>query len=158
MHPLILIAGSLGFVAAIDKLLSSLLREPKVFVSYYYDKDKSLKRLLNAWSKNTKFEIQFEDMSADVSLQTVSDEDLSLQLTKRIESADVVLVLIGNHTHLRKWVRYEIKEAVRLSKPIIAVKQKRAHASPQELKNVGAHWIYGFKADKISSALKETVF
>lgn len=154
MHPLVAVLGGLGIVAAIDKLIGALF-PTKIFISYYYDKDRALKRLLKAWNKNEKFDVEFEDVSADVSLTTRTDQELQTELTKRIQKADVVLVLVGSRTHTRKWVSYEIKEAVRLSKPIVAVKQKRSHLSPKELKGVGANWVYGFQARKIINALKE---
>lgn len=152
-----MILGGLGAIAAVDRLVGALFGPRKIFVSYYYDKDKALKRLLKAWSKNDKFDIEFDDMSADVSLNTKTDEELGRELTLRIKRSDVVLVLIGSRTHSRKWVSYEIKEAVRLSKPIVAVKQNRNHISPKELKGVGASWVYGFRANKVSKALKECI-
>lgn len=157
MHPFIISIVIVASAAIAKKVVDELFRPSKVFISYYYDKDSSLKRLLKAWSHNRKFDIQFEDVSADVFLDTKTDQELANQLTKRIEKADVVLVLIGDFTHSRKWVRYEIKEAVRLSKPIVVVKQKRSHISPPELKGVGAHWVYGFKAQKVNKALKECI-
>jgi hypothetical protein len=151
------ILGGLGVIAVLDRLVGTLFGPKKIFVSYYYDKDRDLKRLLQAWSKNDKFDIEFEDMSADVSLGTKTDEELERELTIRIKRSDVVLVLIGSSTHSRKWVNYEIKEAVRLSKPIVAVKQDKNHISPKELKGVGANWVYGFRAKKVSKALKECI-
>ncbi len=151
VHPLVRI----GAVIAGGWLLGKLFGKDKIFISYYYRDDRHLKRLLNAWSKNKEFPYEFDDVSADVSLQTTTDEELEAQLTARIEKADVVLVLIGRKTHKRKWVAYEIAEAVRLSKFIVAVKQKRNHVSPKELRGVGAKWVYAFKAEPIADAIKE---
>lgn len=157
MHPLLTILGGLGVLVTTNKLVNELFRENRIFVSYYYEKDRALKRLLKAWSKNDKFDIQFEDMSADISLATNTDNELKQELTKRIKESDIVLVLIGSSTHSRKWVNYEVREAVRLSKPIVAVKQDRSALSPRELKGVGANWVYGFRAKKVSKALKECI-
>jgi len=157
LHPLAIILGGIGAVVAADKLIDFLFGKKKIFISYYYDKDKTLKRLLNAWSKNDKFNIDFEDTSADVSLDTKTDEELGKELTKRIKNSDIILVLIGNKTHSRKWVKYEIKEAIRLHKPIVAVKQSRNHISPTELKSIDANWVYGFRAKKVSDAINNCV-
>ena len=154
MHPLAILLGGIGVFIAADKLTDILFGRKKIFISYYYEKEKTLKRLLSAWSKNKKFDIEFEDTSADISLNTKTDEDLGRELTRRIESSDLVLVIIGNKTHSRKWVKYEINEAVRLKKPIVAVKQSRNHISPKELKGVGASWVYGFRAKRVSDAIK----
>ncbi len=153
MAPLFWIASALGFFVVVDKILAPT----KIFVSYYYDQEGSLKRLLKAWDKNKNFDIRFQDMSADISLNTESDEQLAQELTERIKKSEIVLVLVGSETHLRKWVKYEIQEAVRLSKPIIAVKQSKGHVSPRELKGVKAYWVYGFKAKKISAAINDCI-
>lgn len=157
MHPLIVILGGLGVFVAVDRLVGALFSKKRIFVSYYYEKDRALKRLLKAWSKNDKFDIEFDDMSADVSLTMKTARELEQELTTRINRSDIVLVLIGSSTHSRKWVNYEIKEAVRLSKPIVAVKQDRSHVFPKELKGVGANWVYGFRAKRVSKALKECI-
>lgn len=154
MHPLAIILGSIGAFIAADKLTDFIFGKKKIFISYYYDKDKTLKRLLSAWSKNDRFDIEFDDTSADISLKTTTDDELGRELTNRISKSDMVLVLIGNKTHSRKWVKYEINEAIRLKKPIVAVKQSRDHISPKELKGVGASWVYGFRAKKVSHAIK----
>lgn len=157
MNPLVMILGGLGVFVAADRLVSALFRKKRIFVSYYYEKDRALKRLLKAWSKNDKFDIEFDDMSADISLATKTDDELEKELTTRIEESDIVLVLIGSRTHSRKWVSYEVREAVRLAKPIVAVKHDRSNISPKELKGVGASWVYGFRAKKVSKALKECI-
>ena len=150
-HPWVLIGKLIAAVWVLKKLFG----KEKIFISYYYKDDKHLKRLLNAWSKNKTFPFEFDDVSADVSLETQTDEELEEELTDRIEAADIVLVLIGSKTHKRQWVSYEIKEAVRLSKPIVAVKQKRNNISPKELRGVGAKWVYGFKAERIVDSINE---
>lgn len=157
MNPLLLVLSALGAFVATDRLVGGLFRKKRIFVSYYYEKDRAIKRLLKAWSKNDKFDIEFEDMSADVSLATKTDDELKRELTARINKSDIVLVLIGSHTHSRKWVDYEVGEAVRLAKPIVAVKQNRSNTSPKKLKGAGADWVYGFRAKKVSKALKECI-
>ncbi|KZN12679.1 hypothetical protein OA79_14540 [Marinomonas sp. TW1] len=157
LNPLWMIVGVGSLVVFVGKAINSAFKKKKIFISYYYGKDRAFKRLLNAWSKNEKFDIDFEDTSADVSLDTSTDEELEYELTKRIKNSDIVLVLIGDHTHLREWVKYEIKEAVRLQKTIVAVKHTKSSKSPTELKGVGAHWVYGFRAKKVSDAIKNCV-
>lgn len=157
LNPFLMIVGVVGLFAIVNKALISPFRKKKIFISYYYDKDRALKRLLNAWSKNDKFDIDFEDTSADVSLDTSTDEELEYELTKRIKNSDIVLVLIGDNTHSRKWVKYEIREAVRLQKTIVAVKHRKSSKSPTVLKGVGAHWVYEFRAKKVSDAIKNCV-
>lgn len=156
MHPGLALLAIGTAAIALKKVAGLFSRPPRIFISYYYKDDKSLKRLLKAWNKNKRFDLEFEDTSADISLDTSSDDELKQQLTKCIKKSDVVLVLVGAKTHSRKWVKYEIQEAVRLSVPIVAVKKIKGYSSPNELKSVDAKWVYGFKARKVTDAIKST--
>ncbi len=157
MNPYLFTLAGAGVVALAKKAFDSFFAETKIFVSYYYKDERSLKRLLKAWSNNDKFKLSFKDTSADVSLQTANDDELKKELTNRIKKSDLVLVLIGKKTHSRKWVSFEISEAVRLGKPLIVVKQKKQQRAPSELKSVGAKWVYAFKAERIHAAVQEVV-
>ena len=51
----------------------------------------------------------------------VKDETIRRLLRMRISWATTVLVLIGNETHSRRWVNWEIEEAKRQGKRIVGV-------------------------------------
>jgi len=56
------------------------------------------------------------------SLLFYSDNDIKNYLKEKIEKADIIVILIGNNTHSRKWVDYEIAVAKNLNIPIIGVR------------------------------------
>lgn len=143
----------LGLIAAATALVL-ISKKKKVFVSYYYDEDKHYKRLLNAWSANVKFSLEFEDVSTDVSIKSENTKYIRQVISKKIEQCDVFIVLVGKKSHRREWISWEIIKAKEFRKKIIAIKGKRSYASPPELLSVGAEWVYGFEEKKIREAIE----
>lgn len=133
--------------------IHALTRKTRIFVSYYYDGDRHYKRLLSAWSANEKFELEFEDVSTDVSIPSRDEEVVKREILKEIKRCDVFLVLVGKRSHRRDWVSWEIVRAKECGRKIVAVKLRREYISPSELLSAGAVWVYGFNAEKIREAI-----
>lgn len=129
-------------------------KRKKVFVSYYYDGDRHYKRLLQAWSANEKFGLEFEDISTDVSISSENAEYIKRKISVQIEQCDVFVVFVGEETHERAWISWEIEKAKKFKKRIVAIKEKKTHVSPKELRAAGAVWVYGFNAEKIRVAIE----
>lgn len=125
----------------------------KIFVSYYYQIDNKYKNLLKAWSANDKFDFRFADVSADISIKSKTSSVIKRELAKKIKEADVFLVLVGEKSHKRAWVRWEISKARELGKPIVAVKINQEFQSPPELLSAGAVWARSFDYDAIKNAI-----
>lgn len=134
----------------------------KVFVSFDYDKDKNYKFLLSAWDKNDKFDFSFADHSS----QEINSEDISVvraALTKKINSADVTLVIIGkeaNKKHsdsaeigYKNWINFEVAKSVESGNAIVGVKIDSTYDSPDEIIGVGASWAMSFTEENIIKAL-----
>ncbi len=134
----------------------------KVFVSFDYDKDKNYKFLLGAWDKNDKFDFSFADHSS----QEINSEDVSVvraALTRKINSADVTLVIIGedaNKKHsdsddigYKNWINFEIAKSVENGNSIVGVKLDSTYESPDEILGVGASWAMSFTEENIIKAL-----
>lgn len=149
--PLVRLIVGAAAALGVYKLLTG---KKKVFVSYYYNADRHYKRLLTAWSANDKFELEFEDISTDVSIRSESDAYIRRVIASKIEQCDVFVVLIGKKSHKREWISWEIAKAKECGKKIIAIKEKRSHASPEELQSAGAEWVYGFNEKKIREAIE----
>ena len=127
-----------------------------VFVSYRYNGERAMRRLLKAWAKNKHFKkFDFSDCSADISIPSDNENIIRDEISKRIKRADVLLVLIGADTHKGDWVNWEIATAKSFGIPIIAVKKHSSLKSPPELLSCGTNWVNGFKFDSIRSALKK---
>lgn len=129
-------------------------RKKKIFISYYYDKDRHYKRLLKAWSANDKFELEFEDVSTDVSIKSDHEEYIRRRISKQIKECDVFLVCVGQESHARKWISWEINKAKEHKKKIVAVKPNRNYTSPRELLLADAKWVFSFNEEKIRAAIE----
>lgn len=125
----------------------------KVFISYYSKGDSHFKNLIIAWAKNEKLKLNVEDVSTDTKIKSEDEAYLKKRMKEQINKADDFIVFIGKDTHEREWVAWEIEQAKKLGKRIVAVKEKRAYKSPQPLLNSGAIWVYGFSEEGIRNAL-----
>ena len=134
----------------------------KVFVSFDYDKDRNYKFLLNAWDKNDQFDFSFADHSS----QEINSEDVSVvraALTRKINSADITLVIVGkdaNKKHsdseeigYKNWINFEIAKSVEAENSLVAVKIDSTYESPEELLGSGASWAMSFREENIINAL-----
>ncbi len=136
----------------------------KIFVSFDYDKDRNYKYLLNAWDKNGKFDFSFADHSSQ---EIDSDEIARVKaaLTRKINSADVTLVIIGkdaNKKHpdsdeigYKNWINFEIAKSVANDNSIVGVKIDREYNSPDEILGIGASWAMSFTEENIMKALSD---
>ena len=117
--PIRIIAGILTALAGYELFF----KRKKLFVSYYFDGDKHYKRLLKAWSANDKFSLEFEDVSTDVSINSENAEYIRRKISDQIERCDVFVVFVGEESHERAWISWEINKAKEYKKKIVAIKE-----------------------------------
>lgn len=135
----------------------------KMFVSFDYEKDKSYKFLLQAWSANPDFDFSFDDRSSQ-EIQTDSVSVVKQVLSKKINEAKYLLVIVGQDSNkLHKdsaeigyinWQNYEISKAIELGKKIIAVRLDKKFEIPVALKNNTSYkLVEGFSQQGVNNAL-----
>ena len=130
----------------------SFRTKKKVFISYHYDNEATYKNLLKAWSKNTKFALEFDDHSTDISVNSTDESVIKRAISRKIKEADIFCCLIGEDTHNRPMVTWEIEKAKELNKKLVAIKIKKSYVSPQGLKSEGAIWATSFNQKAIEKA------
>lgn len=130
-----------------------MANKKRVFISYDYVTDKNYKNLLLAWDKNKTFDFYISDYSADVSINSTKAGTIKSVLSRYINDATILLVIVGKKTHKSDWVRWEIQKAVELKKKIVAVKTERDNVTPPELYGIGASWALTFTLDSITNAI-----
>ncbi len=126
----------------------------KIFISYDYSNDGKYKNMLLAWDGNKKFDFNFHDTSADVSINSHDAGVIKRAISAKINESDIVICIIGNQTHKSKWVEWEINKTVDLKKPIVAVKLDTKFKSPNVIQNVGAKWAMTFDFESIKKAIE----
>lgn len=90
--------------------------KPRVFISFHVD-DENQVNLLRHQGKNSE-QLEF----IDYSVKEPFDEEWKKQCTERIRQSTVVVVAIGENTHNRKAVDWEIRKAHELGKPVIGMR------------------------------------
>lgn len=85
-----------------------------------------------------------------------TNSDIARKITDKITPAQAVIVIAGMYAAHRYWMQYEIDEAVRLKKPIIAVKPWGNTLIPTYVSN-NATEIVGWNTDSIVSAIRRLV-
>ncbi|MBU1451907.1 MAG: TIR domain-containing protein [Proteobacteria bacterium] len=95
----------------------------KTYVSFDGDSDIHYYRLMQAWKQNDRTQFDFynaHDLSS--ARDTSTEESIKKQLSLRMASSKVFVILIGERTrYLYKFVRWEIEQALDRNLPVIAV-------------------------------------
>lgn len=95
----------------------------KVFVSFDGDNDIHYYRLMTAWKQNDNTPFNFYDAhDINTARDSSTENTIKIRLRERLVNSKVFVSLIGEQTrYLRKFVRWELEQAVSLGLPIIGV-------------------------------------
>lgn len=77
---------------------------------------------------------------------------LKVALTEQISHANIVIIIAGMYTVHSDWIDYEINEAIRMRKVIIALKPWGNKVMPTKLQNV-ANEIVNWNSQSLISAI-----
>ena len=92
-----------------------------IFISHYSEDDEHLHRLKERLQEKGCLVRNSSVERGDYRKDPVSDSTIAKELRGYIKWAGTVVVLIGEHTHERPWVNYEIRNAYLQGKKIIGV-------------------------------------
>ncbi len=108
--------------------------------------------LLRHQARSDKFDLEFTDYS----IKEPFDEKWKTQCTPRIKNSSVLIVMIGEKTHTRPAVLWEINKAYELGKPVVGVRIYRDenHTIPEPMMQNGAK-IVNWKMSEIQDAIDE---
>ncbi|OFW58229.1 MAG: molecular chaperone Tir [Actinobacteria bacterium RBG_16_64_13] len=106
----------------------------KVFVSFDGDNDIHYYRLMCAWKQNDRTPFNFHDAHDITQARDTSrEESIKRSLLLRLNNSKVFVLLIGEETrYLRKFVLWEMEQALRLELPIIGVNLNGLRARDDE--------------------------
>jgi len=93
--------------------------------------DEAQVELLRHQARSDRFDLEFTDYS----VKEPFDERWKSQCTERIRQTSVVIVMIGEETHSRPAVLWEINKAYELGKPVIGVRMYKDanHKIPEQM-------------------------
>lgn len=135
-----------------------------VCVSFDYTTDKHLRFLLWAWNEREHIPFSFNDVTPS-EIQSKDYGVVKLVLSRKINEAEYLLVLVGKYANRRawdsdqigdiNWMNWEINKAKGLGKKLIGVKTEREYDSPTALLGSNVTWAYALTVDSVSKALRE---
>jgi hypothetical protein len=110
----------------------------KVFISFDYQ-DIDSKKVVDNWSKqNIGLDISFSSEEGHSHLSK-GENFVKKVLREKINSAQVLLVLVGNNTHNRPWVDYEVHHAKCQGKKVIWTQIPNTKGeAPQEIRKLSS--------------------
>lgn len=125
-----------------------------VFISHHHKNQEELDNLKDLMKRNG-YDIRDSSIDASKQNQAKNEDYIKSLLRERINWAGTVLVLIGEETHSRPWVNWEIEEANRLGKRIVGIYARGAKESdiPEMLDRYGDALV-GWNSDNLIDAIR----
>lgn len=133
-----------------------------VFISHYsgdVNRLRDLKNRLRTAGCNVRNSSAEEDNEGGLvrNGRRVADATIAKYLRARINWASTVIVIIGEHTHERPWVNYEIKKAAQMGKQIVGIYDYGCRDKvelPEAFKRYGGSPIGWNSLDKLSGIIE----
>ncbi|MCP4054786.1 TIR domain-containing protein [Psychroserpens sp. BH13MA-6] len=103
-----------------------MARVYKVFISHSWSYVSDLKSLQTLLENRGYFNVQFEEASPDVPINSVNAEYIKTRLREKIRNSDVVLGIAGIYASHSEWMAWELDTAIKNNVPIIGVAPRGA--------------------------------
>lgn len=98
----------------------------KVFISHSWSYVSDLKSLQTLLENRGYFNVQFEEASPDVPINSVNADYIKTRLREKIRNSDVVLGIAGIYASHSEWMAWELDTAIKNNVPIIGVAPRGA--------------------------------
>lgn len=128
--------------------------EKNVFISHYGKDDEHIAKLKSLLSDNG-YILKNSSIDSSKPNDASNPEYIKSLLRDRIRWAGTTMVLIGEKTHTREWVNWEIEQANQMGKRIVGVFLNGASDSdvPEAFKKFG-NALVGWTSEKIIDAIE----
>lgn len=93
----------------------------KVFISHSWSYVSDLKSLQTLLENRGYFNVQFEEASPDVPINSDNADYIKSRLREKIKNSDVVLGIAGVYASHSDWMAWELDTAIKNNIPIIGV-------------------------------------
>lgn len=102
-----------------------------VFVSHDYE-DVRWSKPIKKWASKGRFGPLVTVISETEDMRTKGATAIKAHLSPKLRGMSVILVLVGDSTHNRPWVDYEVQYALSHHKAIIGVRVPNTHGAPPQ--------------------------
>jgi hypothetical protein len=124
----------------------------RIFVSHAWDYNREYYDLINRFNDYPNFDYRNYSVPEHDPLDTTSQ--LAQKLLNQMNLVQVVIILAGMYVAHSDWIQYEIDQAVRLGKPIIAIKPWGQERVPIAIQNA-ATVIHGWNISPIVQSIRD---
>lgn len=128
---------------------ASTNNKTKVFVSFDYDNDATLKDFLIGQAKLPDSPFNISDLSIKIASPT-----WKVEAKNRMSRSDVVAVICGQYTHLATGVSEEIRIAQELSKPYFLLKGYKDKTCTKPVAAKSTDKIYNWTWDNLKTLIR----
>lgn len=125
----------------------------RIFISHSWDYSSQYDTIVS-WLDNASY-FNWSNYSIPITnpVDADSKKELKQKITNKINLVNCVIILAGMYTNYSEWIDYEIDEAVRLGKPIVAVKPWGNTNIPVKIQN-NADEIVNWQSSSVVDAVK----
>jgi len=122
--------SSIGYLRSLEEKAKAALSGERrnVFISFAMEDEREV-NLLRAHAKNENSDIEFNDHSVREPYDSDRAAYIKDRISERINRASVCVVYLSDSTAQSKWVKWEVDEAVRLGKKVVAVHPREGKPS-----------------------------
>ncbi|NTW95555.1 MAG: nuclease [Erysipelotrichaceae bacterium] len=126
----------------------------RLFISHSWSYKEDYEKII----KNLSDYINIIDysISSDEPKDADSVRELKRMITNNLNQCQCFVVLAAMYAYHSKWIEYEVNEAIRLGKPIVAVKPWGQERVPQFIQD-NADKIVGWNYETMANAIKDLI-
>ena len=128
--------------------------DPRAFISFDYDNNKTEKDLFAGQAKNSKTPFSIEDWSSKTELP---QDEWEKQIKVKINKCNMLIVLVGKKTHSATGVKKEIKFAKGQDVPVFGVYIDGAGTSTTLPEGLQRNRTIDWDWDKIAAAINKVM-
>lgn len=127
----------------------------KIYICYDHENDECYKKKLEEWdvAKEFEFTSKLSANNGELPPDMMNSEAYREKIRNKIAQASYVICLIGKNTRHSEWVKWEIDEAIKQKKKIIAAKTERLNTPPSCFLHPKTVWANPFTFEGIKEAI-----
>lgn len=131
-----------------------VLKTRRIFISHAWDYDAHYDTLVGWLDEAPNFSWVNYSIPLTNSVDFKSKKELKEKITNKVNQVHCVVIFAGMYTAYSEWIDYEIDEAIRLGKPIVAVKPWGQERIPAKIKD-SCDSLVGWNRYSVISAIRE---
>jgi hypothetical protein len=131
-----------------------MFRRRSIFISHAWNYSNHYQTLVNWFNEEANFIWSNCSVPTTDPLPDKTSAGLSRGMTRQISPSQVVIILAGMYSAHSEWIEYEIQEAKRMGKTIIAIKPWGQERVPQIVQNASICEPVGWNRSSIINAIR----